>query len=71
MNLRYFPVFDTMGEVRRCTNFLISHIHNGSLWLDREYPIHVDDIHHLIDLSIDGDDVTNGFQGLGKCINKK
>jgi len=71
MNLWYFPVFDTMGDVRHCTNFLISRIHNDSLCLYREYPIHVDDIHHLIDLSIDGDYVTNDFQGLGKCINKK
>jgi hypothetical protein len=40
MNLRDLPVFSTIGEVARCTKFLISRIHDKSLWLDRIYPIH-------------------------------
>jgi hypothetical protein len=39
--------------------------------LDRKYPIHVDDIHQLIGLSMEGEDVSKGFQGLGKHRRKK
>jgi hypothetical protein len=45
MNLRYLPVFKTTGEVARCTKFLISRVHDKSLWIDRRYPIHIEDIH--------------------------
>jgi hypothetical protein len=41
MNLRDLPVFGTTGEVAWCTKFLISRVHDKSLWLDRRYLIHV------------------------------
>jgi hypothetical protein len=63
MNLWELPFFGTTGEIAQCTKFLISHKHNSSPWLDREYPIHVHDIHQLTGLSIESEDVTGGFQG--------
>jgi hypothetical protein len=71
MNLRDFPVFGTTGEVARCTKFLISRVHDRSLWLDRRYPIHTEDIHQLTGLSIEGEDVSKGFQGPNKHGKKK
>jgi hypothetical protein len=71
MNLRYLPVFDTTGEVAKCTKFLISRVHDRSLWLDRRYPIHEEDIHQLTGLSLKGEDVSKGFQGPSKHENKK
>lgn len=44
MNLRDLPVFGTTGEIVRCTKFLISRVHHRSLWLDKWYPIHAQDI---------------------------
>lgn len=34
----------------------------GSLWLDKEYPIHVDDIHHLTGLSARENAMNVAFQ---------
>jgi hypothetical protein len=42
-----------------------------TLWLDKAYPIHVEDIHKLTGLSMEGKDVTQGFQGSGKHDHKK
>jgi hypothetical protein len=39
--------------------------------LDRQYPIHVEDIHKHIGLSLKGKDVSKGFQGPGKHDKKK
>jgi hypothetical protein len=61
MNLRDLPIFGTTGEVERCTKFLISRVHSIILWLDKRYPIHTEDIHHLARLSIKGEDVSEGF----------
>jgi hypothetical protein len=61
MNLRDLPVFGTTGEVAQCTKFLISKVHDRSLWLDKQYPIHVEDIHQLIGLSFEGEDASKGF----------
>jgi hypothetical protein len=66
MSLSDLPVFDTTGEVSKCTKFFIILVHNNTLWLDKGYPIHVMDIHQLIGLSMDDQDVMDGFQGLGK-----
>jgi hypothetical protein len=71
MNLRDLPVFGTTGEVARCTKFLISRVHDRSLWLDKRYPIHVEDIQQLTGLSSQGEDVSKGFQGPGKHGKKK
>ena len=61
MNLRYLPVFGTTCEIARCTKFLISRVHERILWLDKQYPIHVEDIHQLTGLSFKGEDVSKGF----------
>jgi hypothetical protein len=61
MNLRDLLVFSTFGEVARCTKFMISRVHDIILWLDRRYPIHVEEIHQLTRLSIEGEDVSKGF----------
>jgi hypothetical protein len=66
MNLRDLPVFSTTGDVGRCTKFLISKVHDRSLWLDMWYPIHVEDIHQLTRLSLEGEDVSKGLQAPGK-----
>jgi hypothetical protein len=71
MNLRDLPFFITIGEVARCTKFLIIRVHYRSLWIDQGYPIHAEDIHQLIGLSIKGDDVSKGFQGPSKHGKKK
>jgi hypothetical protein len=71
MNLRDLPVFGTTGEVARCTKFLISRVHDRSLWLDRRYLIHAKDIHQLTRLSLEGEDVSKGFQGPRKHGKKK
>jgi hypothetical protein len=41
------------------------------LWLHRRYPIHVEDIHHLTELSLEGEDISKGFQGPRKDGKKK
>lgn len=66
MNLRDLPVFGASGDVGRCTKFLINRVHDRSLWLDRRYPIHAEDIHQLTGLSLKGEYVSKGFQGPGK-----
>jgi hypothetical protein len=71
MHLRDLPVFGTTGEVARCTKFLISRVHDRSLWLDQRYLIHADDIHQLTGLSLEGEDVSKGFQGPSKHGKKK
>jgi hypothetical protein len=71
MNLRDLPVFGTTGEIARCTKFLISRVHDRSLWLDKRYPIHAKDIQQLTGLSSQGEDVSKGFQGPGKHGKKK
>jgi hypothetical protein len=71
MNLRDLLVFGTTGEVAKCTMFLISWVHERSLWLDRIYPIHADDIHQLTGLSIEVEDVYKGFQIPNKHGKKK
>jgi hypothetical protein len=71
MNLTYLLVLDTTREVARCTKFLISRVHERSSWLDRRYPIHAEDIHQLTTLSIEGEDVSKGFQGPRKHGKKK
>jgi hypothetical protein len=71
MNLWDLPVFDTTGEVTKCTKFLISRVHNDTLWLDKGYPIHVEDIHQLTGLSMTGQNVSDDFQGSGKHGRKK
>jgi hypothetical protein len=38
-------------------------VHDRSLWLDRRYPIHAEDIHQLTILSLEGEDISKGFQG--------
>jgi hypothetical protein len=70
-NLRGLLVFGTTSKVGHCTKFLISRVHNGSLWLNKEYLIHVEDIHQLTGLLMEPDDGTKGFQGSRKCGKKK
>jgi hypothetical protein len=71
MNVRDLPVFDTTGDVARCTKFLISRVHDKSLWLDIWYPILSEDIHHLTGLSLESEDMSKGFQGPNKHNKKK
>jgi hypothetical protein len=66
MNLWDLPVFNTTGVVAWCTKFLIIQVHDMSLWLDRWYLIHAEDIHQITGLSLEGEDVSKGFQGLSK-----
>jgi len=71
MNLRDLPVFGTTNKIVRYMKFLISRVHDKSLWLDKQYPIHAKDIQQLIGLSSEGEDVSKGFQGLDKHGKKK
>jgi hypothetical protein len=71
MCLHDLPIFGTTREVRWCMKFLINRVHNNTLWLDQAYPIHVEDIHMLTGFSMEGQDVTDGFQGSGKHGKKK
>jgi len=71
MNLRDLLVFNTTGEVARCTKFLISRVQDKSIWLDRQYPIHAEDIHQLTGLSLEGENVSKGFQVPNKHGKKK
>jgi len=57
MNLCDFPVFGTIEDVSWYTNFFIRWVHNDSLWLYKAYPIHVDEIHKMNGLSMEGKDV--------------
>ena len=54
----------------QCTKLLANRMHGGSFWLDKEYPIHVDDIHHLIGLSAGKNEITITFHA-GTKIAKK
>jgi hypothetical protein len=63
MNLRDLLVFGTTSEVAHFTKFLINRVHDRSLWLDRRCPIHVEDIHHLMGLFLEGEDVSKEFEG--------
>jgi hypothetical protein len=71
MNLRDLLVFSTTGEAAWCTKFLISRVRGRSLWLDRCYPIDAKDMHQLTGLSLEGKDVSKGFQGPSKHGKKK
>jgi len=71
MSLSDLLVFDTTEEVDECIKFFIICMHNNTLWLDKGYPIHVEDIHQLTWLSMDAQDVTDGFQGSRKHGHKK
>jgi hypothetical protein len=71
MNLRDLPVFGTTSEVVRCTKFLITRVHDRSIWLDQRYLIPIDEIHQLTGLSLEGEDVAKGFQGPRKHVKKK
>jgi hypothetical protein len=71
MHLMDLPIFGTTGEVAWCTKFLIRWGNDRSLWVDQRYLIHADNIHHLIVLSLEGKDVSKGFQGLSKHEKKK
>lgn len=44
-HLRNLPIFNTQLATMQCKKLLTSRMHGGSLWLDREYPIHVEDIY--------------------------
>jgi hypothetical protein len=44
MNLRDLLVFGTTDEIAHCTKFLISRVHDRSIWLDKRYPIHAKEI---------------------------
>jgi hypothetical protein len=70
MNLG-LTVFDTTSEVTKCTKFLINRVHNDTLWLEKGYPIHVEDIHQLTGLSMTGQNVSDDFQGSRKHGRKK
>jgi hypothetical protein len=61
MNLRDLPVFSTTSEVAQCTQFLISRVHDRSLWLDKWYPILAIDIHHINGFSFKGEYVSKVF----------
>jgi len=55
----------------QCTKILANKMHGGSLWLEKEYPIHVDDIHHLIGLLAGVNVVATTFQGGTKRAKKE
>jgi len=46
----------------QCTKLLVSRMHGGSLWLDKEYPIHVEDISRLTRLVEGGNALSTVFQ---------
>jgi hypothetical protein len=71
MHLMDLPFFGTTGEVVWCTKFLISRVHDMSLWLEKIYMIHADDIKQLRGLSLEGEDVSKGFQGPSKHGKRK
>jgi len=71
MNLRDLQVFGNTGEIAWCTKFLISRVHDISVWLDKWYRIHSQDIQQLTGLSSQGEDVLKGFQGPSKHGKKK
>lgn len=46
----------------QCTKLLISWMHGGLLWLNKEYPIHVVDLQRLTGLSVVGVTISTAFQ---------
>ena len=58
--LRDLAMLDTQ-EILKCTKFLIEKVHGHSLWLDRSYPMYLNDIHMLKGLSIEGNNVYSTF----------
>lgn len=70
LNLRNIPVFGTTGAAMQCTKFLLSKIQNGSLWLVKEIPIHLEYIHRLTGLSQEGRDISTVFQNVSKRVKK-
>jgi hypothetical protein len=71
MNLEDLLVFETTGEVAHFTKFIIIRVLDRSLWLKWRYLIHADEIFQLTILSLEGEDVTKGFQGPRKHGKKK
>lgn len=63
MALPDLSTFGSTGEVAHCTEFMISRVHQNAFWLDRDYPIHAQDIHKLTGFSMEGQDVTDAFHG--------
>lgn len=55
----------------QCTKLLASRMHGGLLWLDKEYPIHVEDISLLTRLSEGGNVVSTTFQTGAKRAKKQ
>lgn len=70
LNLRSLSVFETQLAAMKCTKLLASKMHGGSLWLNREYPIHVDNIHCLTGLSAGGNEINTVFQAGAKRAKK-
>lgn len=60
--LRKLPMFGTQFATMQCTKLLVSRMHGGSLWLDKEYPVHVEDISHLTGLSKGWNAISTTFQ---------
>jgi hypothetical protein len=71
MCLRDLPVFDTTGEASHCTKFLINRVHTGALWLDKAYPIHVEDIHKLTGMSMEGRMLQMDFRARGNMTGRR
>jgi len=55
----------------QCTKHLVRRMHGGSLWLDKEYPIHVDDIQGLTELSATWNEISTPFQAGAKQAKKE
>lgn len=70
LNLRNLPVFRITGATMQCKKILLSRIQNGSLWMGKEIPIHVEYIHKLTGLSQEGRDVSSAFQTVSKRAKK-
>ena len=71
INLRSLPVCGTQLDAMQCRKLLARRMHVGSLWLDKEYPIHVYDIHHLTRLLVGGNAVNTMFQAGTKRAKKE
>jgi hypothetical protein len=54
INLHDLSMFNTTGEVSNVPGFLSEKYTMVTLWLEKSYPIHVEDIHKLIGLSMEG-----------------
>jgi len=61
LHLRSLLVFGTQFFAMQCTKLLVRKVHGGSLWLDKEYPIHVEDINRLIGLEKGGNAISTAF----------